>query len=354
MKILIDIGHPAHVHYFKNFTKEYIKRGNEVFFIVRNKESTVELISKLDFDYKGRGKGGSNVLTKILMLPYINLHVLKITLNFKPDLFLSFASPYAAQVSALLRIPHITFDDTEHAVWAHKLYRPFSDIILSPSCYMGNISKNQFLFDSYMELCHLHPAYFTPNDNVLNKLNILPGEKYIVVRFVSWNANHDVGQKGFTVEEKIQLVKKLSGNFKVFISSEGTLPPEIEQYRVKIDPSDFHDLLSFASLYVGEGSTTAAESAVLGTPAIYVNSLKVGYCTELEKIYGLLFQLQTLENVLPQAFDILKDPDSSKSFEAKRQKMLAEKIDPTEFMISFIENWPESKSSMIDKSVIGS
>ena len=38
MKILIDINHPAHVHYFKNFIKIMEKKGHEFLIISRNKE----------------------------------------------------------------------------------------------------------------------------------------------------------------------------------------------------------------------------------------------------------------------------------------------------------------------------
>ena len=348
MKIIIDIGHPAHVHYFKNFAKDFIKRDNEILFIVRNKESTIELIRRHNFNFLERGKGGNNVLSKILLLPFINLLIFKAALKFKPDLFLSFSSPYAAQVSCILRKAHIAFDDTEHAVWAQKLYRPFSDVILSPSCYDGFIVKKQILFESYMELCHLHPNSFTPNIEILNQIGINKDDKYVIIRFVAWNANHDVGQKGFSIDDKIELVKNLSKHCKVFISSEGKLPAELESYRLNIEPSSLHDILYYASLYIGEGSTTASESAVLGTPAIFVNSLKVGYCTELEKKYGLVYQLNDMDMILKNSIKILNNSESKSQYLQRRKTMLKSKIDPTRFMIWFIENWPESKKIMIE------
>ena len=78
---------------------------------------------------------------------------------------------------------------------------------------------------------------------------------------------------------------------KVIISSEGELPVELEKYRVKISPERMHDLLSFASLYIGEGATTASECAMLGTPAIYVNVLDAGTLQEQENL-GLLFSFR--------------------------------------------------------------
>lgn len=348
MKLFIDIGHPAHVHYFKNFAQSLLDNGDEIFFTVRDKESTLELINDLDFNYSAKGRGGGNVITKLLKLPFTNFKVLREAIKFKPDLFLSFASPYAAHISKILRKPHISFDDTEHAVWSHFLYRPFSDVILSPSCYLGEKVKKQILFESYMELCYLHPNYFSANESILNKLGVKKEEKFTVLRFVAWNANHDIGQKGFTVNDKIKIVEELSEYCKVFISSEGELPDELKQFALKIKPSQFHDVLSYAKLYIGEGSTTATECAVLGTPAIYANSLKVGNCTELEERYGLVYNLKETDEVLKKATEILNDPDTSSKYALRRKKMLSEKIDPTQFIIWFVENWPESKNVMLE------
>ena len=60
MRILIDIGHPAHVHLFKNFAREMINKGNEVFFTCRDKEFEIELLKDSDFNYISFGKKYKN------------------------------------------------------------------------------------------------------------------------------------------------------------------------------------------------------------------------------------------------------------------------------------------------------
>lgn len=342
MRILVDIGHPAHVHYFKHFAKIMSTNGHVFYFTVRDKESAINLMDTLEFPYYKRGKGGKNIFTKLLQLPFIDVKIIREALKFRPDLFLSFASPYAAHAAAVVRKPHIAFDDTEHAVWAHSLYRPFSDVVLSPSCYLGEVSDKQILFDSYMELCYLHPKYFKPDPDIRQQLGLNNEERYIVIRLVSWDANHDVGQKGFSNRNKYELVTTLSKNRKVFISSEGKLPKELQKYRLQLNPSKFHDVLHGADLYIGEGSTTATECAVLGTPAIYVNSLVVGNCSELEEKYSLVFQLSKLTSVFEKAKEILENSDSKKYFENQKNQMLKDKIDPTEYMVWFVEHWPQS------------
>ena len=49
MKILIDIGHPGHVHFFKHAVWELQKRGHEVFFSAREKDVTLLLLEHYKF-----------------------------------------------------------------------------------------------------------------------------------------------------------------------------------------------------------------------------------------------------------------------------------------------------------------
>lgn len=345
MRILIDIGHPAHIHYFKNCVKLLTEKGYEFLFVVRERDSTIELIEALHFNYVSRGKGGKGLLSKLLMIPCIDWKLWKFARKFKPDLFLSFSSLYAAHVAWLIRKPHITFDDTEHAKFGHILCRPFSDIILSPSCYYAKLSRKQILFNAYMELCYLHPKYFTPNQAIKKILAINTGEKYCVLRLISWDANHDVGQHGLNLEDKLKLIKELEKYCKVFISSEEGLSEELKKYKLSIHPSQLHDVLSYADLYIGEGSTTASESALLGTPAIYVNSLRVGNMDDEEK-YGLVYQLNSIDKILSTAIKIITSPVSKQEYKVRRYKLLNDKIDPTAFMVWFIVNYPESKKIM--------
>ena len=63
MKILVDIGHPAHVHFFKNFIHEMKEHGHEFVVTTRDKEITLHLLRAYDIDHivvgrVGRGKIG--------------------------------------------------------------------------------------------------------------------------------------------------------------------------------------------------------------------------------------------------------------------------------------------------------
>jgi uncharacterized protein len=345
MKILIDIGHPAHVHYFRNFIEQMSKGGHEFHVTSRDKEVTFDLLRKYNIPFTSRGKGGNGFLGKILYIIRADLKLIRVGLRFKPDILMSFASTYAAHASFFLGKPHIAFDDTEHSKYEIFLYRPFTKVILNPQSFKKDFGKKQIRFRGFMELCYLHPKYFLPDHDVLLQLNLKETESFILLRFVSWTAGHDHGEAGFSAESKLSLVRKLSENVKVFISSEIRLPDELERYRLPVSPEKLHDVLFYSTLYIGEGATTASESAMLGTPAIYVNSLSAGTLEEQERL-GLLFSFRNPEGVLEKALELLKMPDLKTEFHKRRDAMLAETIDVTAFMVWFIENYPGSVKIM--------
>ncbi|MFY0593577.1 DUF354 domain-containing protein [Roseivirga sp.] len=339
MKALIDIGHPAHVHYFRNFIRIFEAKGNQVKVTARKKEMSHELLDLYKIPYVSRGTGSNSMLGKLMYLPKGNRILLQTARKFKPDIFLSFSSPYAAQVSTIMGKPHIAFDDTEHAKLGRLLYRPFTNLVLSPKSYNGKISSKQKLFDGYMELLYLHPKHFTPRTKVKDLLKVKENEKYTILRFVSWDANHDLGHSGISLEMKRKIVKELSKQTRVFISSEAPLPPDLEPYRFRISPDWMHDALYYSELFFGESATMASEAAMLGTPAIYLDDVGRGYTDELET-QGMVFNFtesqQDQQASLKKALEILIDLTKA-SFQKAHQAMLASKIDVTTLLLEEID-----------------
>jgi hypothetical protein len=346
VKILIDIGHPGHVHYFRNFIKGMEERNHEFVVIARDKEVTFKLLEFYKIKFTSRGKGGKGFIGKLFYILVADFRIFKEAIKFRPALLLSFSSTYCGHIAFLINKPHIVFDDTEHATLEHFMYKPFAKVIITPSCFYKNLGQKQIFFNGYMELCYLHSNQFVPDPDVLDLLRVSKNEKYIIVRFVSWEAAHDFGQNGLDYNSKLKIVSELSKYVKVFISSESELPVEFESFRMSIPPHKLHDAIAFSSLYLGEGGTTASEATILGIPAIYINSLPLmGYLKE-ERDAGLLFHLQKTEDILSKAIDVLKLPDLKEIYYEKSKKLLKDKIEVTEFMVWFIENYPDSVKVM--------
>jgi predicted glycosyltransferase len=344
MRIFIDIGHPAHVHYFKNFIKIMETKGHSFFISARNRSIIFYLLDKNRISYYNRGKGRDGNVGKLFYMFIADVKLYFKALAFKPHIFISFASPYAAQAAWLLRKPHIVLDDTEHARFGHFLYKPFSKIFLNPSCFQKDFGNKQIRFNSYTELFYLHPNHFTNNSDILKLLGLSKNEKFAVLRFVSWKASHDIGHSGLDLLTKKKLVSKLVENgYKVFISVEAeNKDPFFDKYMIRISPDLIHHIMVHATLLVTEGATMASECAMLGTPAIYVNSLDAGTLREQEDKYQLIHGFRSSDGVIEKVEEIINSPEVKETYQVRRQKMLSEKIDITAFLVWFVENYPES------------
>jgi uncharacterized protein len=341
------MNHPAHVHYYKNCIKILRQKGHDIIITSRDRYPTTELLDAYGEKYYNRGKGSESLLGKLLYIPVAYARLIKIAVKRKADVFISFGTPYPNHVGWLLRKPRINFQDTENATLMFGVTRPFSSVYCTPHCFGWGLGKKHIRFDGYMELSYLHPRYFTPDESIFEDLKIKRGEKYVILRFVSWSASHDIGHTGISLAMKRKAVEQFSRCARVFISSEGELPEDLRRYQIDIPPERMHHALAYATLLYGESSTMASECAVLGTPAIYLDNNGRGYTDEEEKKYGLVFNftesLEHQEQSIKKGIRLLETPNLKREWQKRRIKMLNDTIDLTAFMVWFIENYPASE-----------
>jgi predicted glycosyltransferase len=268
MRIVVDIGHPAHVHLFKNFVWEMEKRGHEILITTSKKDVSIQLLDAYGFDYTNLGSYGFSIVRKIMNIPVMDLRMYRAVKSFKPDIFVGMASVRAAHVSKLMRKTSITFQDTEPGIYHAKiLCNLFTDAILTPSSFKKELGTKQIRYNGYHELAYLHPNYLKPNPAVLDELGLTRDDTFIILRFTAWRSHIEVGQQG--IQDRTTLVRELEKYGQVFITSEGRLDGGLAKYKIKVSPEKMHDLMYYATLLYSEGATMASECAVLGTHAIY-------------------------------------------------------------------------------------
>lgn len=342
LKILIDIGHPAHVHYFKNFIWTMQERGHTVHIVARDKEVAFNLLDFYKFPYYNRGKGRNGLIGKLFYILQGDFFILKKALKIKPDIFLSTGSTYAAHVAWLMRKPHIALDDTDHNLFQHLMYVPFTRVIMTPKVFQKDFGKKHVRFDAFLELGGLHPKRFKQEPQGLQK-NMTPGDqgKFVILRFVSWQATHDIGLKGLSLDDKYKLVKELSKYAKVIISSEEKLPDDLMAYSFKVHPALMHTVLSEASLLVSESLTMAAEAAFIGTPVLCISTAQAGTLDEEVRL-GLIELYRNSNGLIERAIEIMKDPEFKEKFKEKSKTIINNKTDITGFLVWFVENFPTS------------
>jgi len=227
--------------------------------------------------------------------------------------------------------------DTETSKLQKRISLPFADRICTPDCYLLDHGSKQVRYPGYHELAYLHPDRFTPDPDVLAQIDATPKDTLVILRMVSWGAVHDIGDSGFgDIRSVIDRLEAQGA--RVLITAEDDLPAELDGYRIDAGPEQIHHLMAYADLFIGESATMATESAVLGTPAVFVSSSTRGYTDELESRYELVYNfsgddrqrraLETAEAILG------RDPSV---YEARRETMLSEKIDTTRFQLQQIE-----------------
>lgn len=351
MNILIEVGHPNDVHQFKYLYKELIDRGCEVLFLVKRKDIVIELMDAYKLPYKVFAKTPNGFLRKVLTVPWFNLKYFLLANKFKANIILSRNSPHSAHYAFLKGIPHFGFADTENSGFADRLAVPFIKYFFTSTSYRKTFPRNHFRYPGYIETWYLHPKRFKPNPAVLKMLGVNEGEKFFILRFVSWQAHHDRGLTGLSDEFKIRLVNLLLRYGKVLISSEKALPLELEQYRFSLPPQYMHDALYYASIFYGESATMASECAMMGTPAFFLDPIGRGYTSQQENLYGLVKNYSTtsdaIESSLISLHKELKNLTETRDKASKISQLLDEVIDPVSFFLWLITEFPASIKEII-------
>ena len=250
---------------------------------------------------------------------------------------------FIAHVGKLTGIPSLAFYDTENAKLQNALTYPFASCVIAPRCYQSWLpEKRHIRYPGYHELSYLHPNYFTPDRTIALSNGLADQGDTFLLRTVSWQANHDIGENGWSVDLLDQLVSLLSDHGKVLISSEALLPENLKQFVYQGNPAEIHHVMAFCRGFIGESATMASECAVLGVPAVYAAETARGYTDEQEQKYGLVHNVRELNwDNIKSAADWLLSMDKEKTKIAS-QHLLDDTIDVAKYIVQCIETFPSA------------
>ena len=262
MRVLIDMGHPAHVHFFKNTIWELEGRGHAVKVTARDKDVTLKLLEAYKIPFTVRPDGW-----RPLNLFKAAKFVADTAEAFGADRLVGVHNPYVARAAHSLGKPSILFTDTPGTPFVNRISVCQATKVITPECLKG-MFPNQVTYPGYKEMAYLHP--FSPDRGVLARHGL--SGRYCVVRFIGWTAHHDSGVRGLSPERKRELVAALTARGRVVMCNESG--EEVPEGCIAVrKPEDVHSLLALSSGYVGEGATMAKEAAVLGVPSVYVSPM---------------------------------------------------------------------------------
>ena len=344
MKILFYLHHPAHFHLFRNTIKRLKADKHSITIVATKKDVLEELLSTEGWEYENFLPHGrkDNKFSIAMGLLKQDLRLLWKCLFNRPDLLIG-TSTEICHIGYALRIPNIFVneDDADVIPLVKKLAHPFAKYLLSPDvCNTGRPEKT-IHYKGYHELAYLHPDVFTANRDVVKKY-FNPDEKYFILRFAKLKAHHDSGVQGIDSATAEKLINLMSEYGKVYITAERELEPQFEPYRLNIRPIDMHHVMAYASLYIGDSQTMAAEAGVLGVPFIRYNDFvgRIGYLNDIENNYQLGFGIKPIssELLLAKTKELLMSINLKELWAERRAKMLQEKINVTDYFVKLFSN----------------
>lgn len=294
MRLLIDIHHPKHVHFFRPLMRRWQARGDAVQIVTRDKDITHQLLDlyRLPYVCLSRQQRGRR---SALELAWRWVQCARWIRRFRPDVVLSVAGISTAPPARLLGVPNIAFTDTETAVLSNRIAFPFADRILTPEWFTVDCGARHRRYRGFHEWSYLNPREFHPDAEIVRAEGIDPGAPYAILRLVQWGAAHDRGESGFSAQDVVTLVERLARRVRVYVSAEGPVPPALQPYAARLRVDRIHHVEAFASLLVGESPSMATESALLGVPAVLISSW-AGRCGNMQVLERRFDLMQVFED----------------------------------------------------------
>lgn len=286
MNVLIEIGHPAHVHFFNGIIEELKNKGDHVVVVTRNKEITNRLLDRMGITYRSLSSPATGVGLAI-ELARRWWAIWRIMGSERINVAVSISGISTALPAYMRGIPNLTITDTEDASLSNRIAFPFSSAILTPEFFLNDLGPNQIRYAGLHELAYLKNYRFDGLSGRLKSMGL--DHPYSIIRLIANDALHDRGLKACSGDQLSQLISLLEPQGRVYITSQAAIPSGFESYQLNIPIEHIHDVLAGARCFVGESPTMAVEAGLLGTPSFLITERApfLGNMVNLEKL-GLL------------------------------------------------------------------
>ncbi len=273
MRILLEIAHPAHVHFFRGAYRRLTDAGHNVVVVTRNKEITDRLLRQYEIAFESLSTPARGLLGMMRELIVRWARILSIIRREKIDVCASISGISTGVPAFFARIPNVVYTDTEDADLSNRIAFPFASEIWTPEYFLDDLGAKHHRYNGLHELAYIQGFDFDAARADRKALG-LP-EDYCIVRLIAHDALHDRDITGLQPEHLRELVTRLRTMGRVYITSQGGVPGEFRDEEMGFPIEKMHAVLAGARLFVGESPTMAVEAGLLGVPS-YLISNRVG------------------------------------------------------------------------------
>ena len=344
---LFELNHPAQGHLFKNAIRELMQKGYPVTVYAKKIPVLFRILDAHGIPYRNMGSKGTWLMGKglhqIKNIAAMSSSLKKGHLNV--GVGVSVALPVLSRISSL---HSIVLDDDDKAatpLFASIAHR-FCDVLFRPAAlsFEGK-SPSSVYYNGYHELAYLHPSLFHPDRDWVENQGISTRKPFFLIRQVALKAHHDKRIRGISQEVFEKIVTILRPHGRIFLTREdgAFLPPGVEI--LKTDPAMVHHIMAFARLVISDGQTMCSEASCLGVPSVRINDFagRISSLEEQEKRWNLSFGFrpEDAEAAFSKIRELVQIP--VEEFHSARDLMLSYSIPFTNFIIWFLEGYPESR-----------
>lgn len=266
MRILFDIYHLPQLNFFKPTLQQLgpekvdiccVNRGRLVD-VIRHDLPEYNLFVYGDYKYN---TGFVSTVFRIILPRLYNLH--KHVKDNRYSLVLS-ATYQALLVSWINNMPCIGFSDDPRRI-TYSLTKLCSNEFYIPSFAFND--KTVSRFNALKEWAYLAPDYFTPDAQVLEKFNIVPGE-YIFIRDVSTKTLNYQAQSENIIP---RLASEISDPVVLSLENKANRSLFPKHWLILEEPvSGIHSIMYYSKFIVSTGDSMAREGGMLGVNSIYL------------------------------------------------------------------------------------
>jgi predicted glycosyltransferase len=252
------------------------RRGHTVIVAATDRQLLVEILkeSGVNFILFKHTKSGSRFKKLCSYLGRLK-QFRSVVLQNNIDVYISKASIDTFIVKVIRKkVMTVIFPDSQHSWLTNNFVRYYADLILLSIIFPFQWPAHKVVrVNGTCENCYLDPKYLQVVTLNPQDYGYLPDSKFVFFRFVAFNASHDIGQYGFTKNQRVELVKLfVAFGYTPLISFEDEPDSELIEHINRFPKSKIRSVLLLCEYFVGDSQSMAAESALLGLKSFRYNS----------------------------------------------------------------------------------
>lgn len=323
LRIWVDITNAPHVLIFRPLLERFRSRGHSVMVTARDFSQTLSLLESHGIEYRSLGRHrGKKIAAKAYGLAARTLELLSFGRKHGFDLAVSHGSNDLAVAAFLLRVPHVTMFDYEHATVAHHINIRLSSRVVIPDLIpLASLSRfgaegKVIRYPGLKEEYYL--SDWLPDGELVAQLGLEPKQIIVVVRTPPDAALYHRFENSFFYEVLTSLAQREDVQVVLLPRT-----PDQRDYLRKLDfPNvivpeeavDAQSLIYFADVVISAGGTMNREAVCLNTPVYTLFSGRMGAIDAHLIKEGKLLRLENLDDLklgkkLTGSMPETRDPD---------------------------------------------